>query len=521
MTLLRQDRANLRGLRSEGSSIVSPSTIHRSKRRLKFSVTIALLLFSIFLPRSSQAQVFQCPSGTTQSQSGYVIECRCPDGSLAGYQGCASQSSVPQSICPAGTAYCADSGACCGSGLYCSHYGCTPIGAVECGNHYCSPGQQCSRSGGCQPAGTVDCGPYYCQFGQRCASGHAACLSQTDTDCGSYHCSSGSKCSSGGCISQSATDCGNKTFCNNGLKCSRNGKSCLTQDAVDCGSHSCAAGMKCGTNNQCLSRDAVDCGGGRSCPAGNVCLQGGAECISPANLAARVEAEKQRKIAEAEARKREAVAKAALDKQLKQQAIVEKKEDREITDWLKKEQARVKTAAQQSTAAKVSGSSVPKSPDATAAKPPANAQTPTVVTIIPGNQSAANTTAAQAETAHASPAQSRPAEIGKPAEVGSSTEIGKPATVGVPVTIASPVPIGTVTTAGTSQIQTVAIPIANASKTNATASPWTSASLANAGTENHAYSFATGTGGMVQVSDQGKPVAITTSTLATLQYGSL
>jgi len=490
MKRLRRDRASYRGHRGAGSPIVSQSPIYRSKRRLKFSVTIALLLFSIFSPRSSQAQMFQCPPGTTQSQSGYVIECHCPDGSLAGYQGCASQSAAPQPLCPAGTSYCADSNQCCNAGFYCSRYGCTPVGAVECGSHYCNPGQQCSRSGGCLPAGSVDCGPYYCQPGQRCASGHVACLSQTDADCGSYHCSAGSKCASGGCIPQSATDCGNKASCNNGLKCSRDGKSCLTQDAVDCGSHSCAAGTKCGTNNQCLARDAVDCGAGRSCPAGNVCLQGGAECITPAQLAARVEAEKQRKIAEAEERKREAEAKAALDKQLKQQAVVEKKEDREISDWLKKEQARIKTASQRSIAAKASESSVQKSPEATVAKPAASPQSSTVVTIIPGNkpangQSPSTSTAAHPDSPQSSSTQAEPDAIGKPAALGTSVEIGKPVNIGTSVDVASSAAIGKVVSLGqgTSQIQTVTISIANASKTNSTGSPWTSTSATNSGAE--------------------------------------
>jgi hypothetical protein len=50
---------------------------------------------------------------------------------------------------PAGTTFWNQ---CCNGGFYCSQHGCTPVGAVECGTHYCNPGQQCSRSGGCQLA---------------------------------------------------------------------------------------------------------------------------------------------------------------------------------------------------------------------------------------------------------------------------------------------------------------------------------------------------------------------------------
>ena len=235
-----------------------------------------------------------------------------------------------QSICPSETSYCANSNQCCNVGSYCSHYGCTPNGAVECGTHYCDPGQQCSRSGGCQPAGSVDCGEYYCQPGQRCGSNHRACLNASDVDCGTYSCTAGNKCSSGGCIPQTATDCGNKSYCKDGLKCSRTGKSCLPSDAVDCGSHTCAAGMRCGSNNSCLAKDAVDCGGGRSCQAGTVCVSGGAECPTLKELSNRLAAEKQ---AQQE--------KAALQARLKQQASSQEKEDRNAAAWLEKEKAKL------------------------------------------------------------------------------------------------------------------------------------------------------------------------------------
>jgi hypothetical protein len=144
-----------------------------------------------------------------------------------------------------------------------------------------------------------------------------------------------------------------------------------------------------------------------------------------------------------------------------------------------------------------------------------------VVTIIPGNQPATNNTAARADPTHASPIQSGPADLGKPVQVGSGVEIGKPVTVGSPVTIATPVPIGTATASGqeTSQIQTVAIPLASTSKASSWGSPWTSVSLTSSAADSHAYSFTKAPNGAVQVSNQGKTVALTSPELATLQYG--
>jgi hypothetical protein len=325
-------------LDDEPASIATAFLSRSCACRLALRIILAVLLLMSIWPSGGQAQMFECPPGSVNVSGGGGIMCQCPDGSFASIYGCAAQQQQ-QPLCPVGTQYCGNSNQCCNNGFYCSHYGCTPVGAIECGGHYCNPGQQCSRSGGCQPAGVVDCGPYYCQPSQRCASGHRACLSQTDIDCGSYSCSSGNKCSSGGCIAQNATDCGNKTFCSNGLKCSRDGKSCLAQDAVDCGSHSCAAGMKCGSSNQCLAHDAVDCGGGKSCPTGNLCLRGGAECVTPAELAERVAAEKQRKIDEAARKKQEADDLKAAQRQQEEKRQQEIAQQKEAAERERREQA--------------------------------------------------------------------------------------------------------------------------------------------------------------------------------------
>jgi hypothetical protein len=51
-----------------------------------------------------------------------------------------------------------------------------------------------------------------------------------------------------------------------------------------------------------MPQGAVDCGGGRSCAAGHVCVRGGVECLTPAELADRTEAEKWQKEQDAAAR---------------------------------------------------------------------------------------------------------------------------------------------------------------------------------------------------------------------------
>jgi hypothetical protein len=200
-----------------------------------------------------------------------------------------------QSACPEGKEECGNY--CCGSGNYCSRYGCIARGSIECGGWHCDPGQQCSRlQGRCLPAGKVDCGAYYCEQGNVCGRAHRACLASNDIDCGGHHCSAGQKCASGNrCIPEKAADCGaGKGYCSDG-KCSRDGNRCLAQDAVDCGAFSCRAGSKCGSGNQCLASSDIDCGGGKSCPAGNFCVKGGAECLTQQQIAKRAEDEKKQK----------------------------------------------------------------------------------------------------------------------------------------------------------------------------------------------------------------------------------
>jgi hypothetical protein len=243
------------------------------------SVSLCLIL-------ANEAFAQYCPPGSTQVGSGYVVECRCPDGSLAGgYTGCPTQ--PPQPICPAGTEYCGNSNQCCTAGFYCSKYGCTPQGAVDCGTHYCNPGQQCTSSGKCMPAGMIDCGPHssvYCTPGTKCSSDGKRCLAHDDVDCGSHTCSAGSTCGSrNSCIPAGHSDCGNGTTCGAGLKCSRDTKRCLPQNSTDCGSYTCNAGEKCGSRNSCVRVGSTDCGNGQSCAAGKQCSKGGG-CITAGQL---------------------------------------------------------------------------------------------------------------------------------------------------------------------------------------------------------------------------------------------
>jgi hypothetical protein len=151
-------------------------------RMLRTALTALLLL--VASSAGGYAQQFECPPGSTAVSGGGGIMCQCPDGSFAGlYSGCPMQQ-TQQPLCPSGTEYCGNSNQCCNAGFYCSRYGCTPHGAIECGGHFCYPGQQCSNSGGCIPAGSVDCGPYYCQSGQKCGNGWRACLAEAANDCG-------------------------------------------------------------------------------------------------------------------------------------------------------------------------------------------------------------------------------------------------------------------------------------------------------------------------------------------------
>ena len=298
---------------------------------------------------------YDCPAGSNLVTVGAgEWKCQCADGSFAGLSyGCRDAAQPQQPLCPAGTTYCEHVNLCCGSGNYCSKYGCTPLGAVDCGNHYCKPGEQCSRSGGCRPAGTVDCGAYYCQPGERCASNHRACLAQDDTDCGDYHCGAGYKCAIAAriCVPKESVDCGLPTgaSCPTGNKCSRDGKHCFSFDAIDCGPYSCPTGKKCGSSGQCLASNAVDCGGGKSCSTGYVCRRGGG-CATRQQLAAEQAAENQRKqeeaarkVQEAEARRQEILRRA--EQQREAARVKEEERQRQITQ--QKAQAEAKRIEQQ------------------------------------------------------------------------------------------------------------------------------------------------------------------------------
>ena len=145
-----------------------------------------------------------------------------------------------------------------------------------------------------------------------------------NTECGNHSCTPGYYCGSrDNCLANGSADCGNGSSCPAGNKCARDGKHCLAQDTVDCGNHFCSSGQKCGSGNACLAQGEVDCGGGRTCPAGNVCVKGTPGCMTRAALAERAAEE------------------AALAKRLKELPGQQKKEDSEATAWLKNEQSRL------------------------------------------------------------------------------------------------------------------------------------------------------------------------------------
>jgi hypothetical protein len=315
------------------------------KRNIAFVVGVCALLIALAAGSGAQAQMFECPPGTTQVAGGGGIMCQCPDGSFSGlYTGC--RGSYQQPVQPQIGDYCSD-GVTCPVGTRCSWMPgrCVPSGQVDCGTYSCSPGNKCS-SGGCisqeasdcgngshcdaglcsrngrmcLQADSVDCGSFSCNSGMKCGS-EDRCLDLVELDCGKgKSCPAGSSCSRDRqhCVPAGGADCGSFT-CGAGLKCSKRGNGCLSNDAVDCGSFTCNAGNKCGSANRCLAQNEVDCGGGKSCPVGNVCVNGGNECLTKEQLAKRVETEKLQKADEAR----------------------RAKEAKEAETWLKKEKVRL------------------------------------------------------------------------------------------------------------------------------------------------------------------------------------
>ena len=357
------------------------------------------------------------------------------------------------SSCPLETTCCGSM--CCGSGSYCSQYGCTPNGAVECGGYYCQPGQKCavnhngcypadvvdcgshtcnpgyvcSRGAGCVPENTVDCGGgSYCQAGTKCSRNSKRCDPEDAVDCGSHSCSAGMKCGSGDkCLGRDAVDCGGGDSCDPGDKCSRGG-GCVPKQSVDCGGgHSCSAGMRCGSGSQCLARDAIDCGGGHSCPAGNVCITGGTECLTPKELADRRSAEKKAK-EEAAAAATAAKAQAAADNAAAARAAQVDKERQAYSQRIAPSLCRKKPSCVMTVVQAASLSSTGQSTKLATINATWTATNTKIYKIISGStQQQSSATVLKA--------------TGTPVQTISIGPIGKPATVGTPVAIGSPVNI--------------------------------------------------------------------------------
>lgn len=296
---------------------------------------ILLLLF--ILPAPASAQAFQCPAGSVQVSGGGGIMCQCPDGSFAGISGCPNSQSGRVSNS------CADLErekqlllqqweAARGS------FATNPYGGAESNwqTRLARLQQLNAEIANCQrnspdpsspaPVPTpqnqfpINCGNYSCRAGFSCGSANS-CLTIGSDDCGSGRsCPVGSSCSrdSQHCVPAGGTDCGSFT-CGAGSKCPKRGASCLSNDAVDCGTFICSTGSKCGSGNRCFAQNEVDCGAGKSCPVGNVCVNGGSECLTKEQLTKRIETEKLQKADEAR----------------------RVKEAKEAEAWLKKEQVRL------------------------------------------------------------------------------------------------------------------------------------------------------------------------------------
>jgi hypothetical protein len=207
--------------------------------------------------------------------------------------------------------------------------------------------------------------------------------------------------------------------------------------------------MKCGSGNQCLVQNSIDCGGGRSCPAGNVCVNGGAECLTPAAIAERAAAEKQA-----------AQTKAELEKRLKLLPVQQKKEDTEAEAWLKSEQAELakasaeKLAKQQAQYEKSKAYTERIAPQLCAHKPSCESMVVQVSTLSPGTQSTqlatinATWTPAKTQIITIIPGTERqqsstalPPATGTPIQTIAIGPIGKPVNVGTATSIGSPVSI--------------------------------------------------------------------------------
>ena len=121
-------------------------------RAKRMSILFLCLWFSaIEVASSASAQSWTsrnyCPPGSRQVPFGGSYTCVCPDGTYATYGVPCSQRQGGLVWCSS-TSYCQPGQTCCGSrccgpDFYCSRYGCTPHGAVDCGNGFCNPGHSC------------------------------------------------------------------------------------------------------------------------------------------------------------------------------------------------------------------------------------------------------------------------------------------------------------------------------------------------------------------------------------------
>ena len=120
-------------------------------------------------------------------------------------------------------------------------------------------------------------------------------------------------------------DCGNGTYCSDGLRCSRTGKMCIERGVVDCGNYTCGNGLKCSSGDACIEQQEVDCRNGTYCPAGHICSRDGGECLTKADVEQRRRDEMERTAARIEELKELA----RLKEQERQLEVVRQKAEQE------------------------------------------------------------------------------------------------------------------------------------------------------------------------------------------------
>ena len=141
-----------------------------------------------------------------------------------------------------------DDGDLCDAGFVCDHGSC--VGACGTGEFRCRDGLECDRGFCIDPK----CVGVACDAGKACRAG--VCVGA----CDGVTCPIGEECQLGHCVDLCAgVTCLDKQVCENGL--------CMSE----CGCRACGAGKACGDTGKCVETGCEKV----TCPAGQVCVQGG------------------------------------------------------------------------------------------------------------------------------------------------------------------------------------------------------------------------------------------------------